>query len=133
MPSREDLVFATCDQLAGYIKEELEEVDTESIRGCLVLLSLIRDPEEGITNYVNLLPEKIRPQFQAAISDEHRIIQLLALAKESLKFILPVFDKVKTENSEALKKEIMLRITNYEYEFKRRNTPPDIAKCRIEL
>ena len=96
-----------------------------------MLLGHIDDPEDTViignpaTQGLNL-PE-------LPISEEARKLRLLAIAKEGLKLILLEADAWKTENSDALKKEIISRTKRYEDCYNRLLNPPKPKECCFKL
>ena len=99
MLDRDDLVFATCYQLVGMIKDDWEDGRPEDVDSALACLSKVDEPE--------------------SIS-EHKPGKIVALqlCADSFKTVLAHSDGWKTTNADMLKKEMISRIKEYEQRIK---------------
>jgi len=131
--NREDIVFATCNQLASLISEDWEN-QTKEVSEALACLRLFDEPGElhigpdFITNPIRMMPLDREPE-------SIRIANLLMTYKSitnNLKVVMKHSDGWETENSDTLKKEIISRISDYEKEINRIITPV-FAEVTVKL
>ena len=125
MIDREDLVFATCYQLAQIISADWENQPAEVV-GAIETLEPIDDPSEPLvgsfgtlSNPVPLEPSEKEPEFYR----NRREYSVLNLAAQEFKTIMKFSDSWETADSETIKKEIIARIKKYEERAKHITTP----------
>jgi hypothetical protein len=131
MINREDLVFATCYQLAELISSDWDD-PPEEVKTAIGNLSDIDEPGESFHNtggagkFLKLTPSEKEPE---SIRKTNRFIEL-KIAISNFKKIIHHSDGWNTSDSDTIKKEIIARINDYDSEAKAIVTPvPDI--CNI--
>ncbi len=132
MINREDLVFATCYQLAQIISSDWEP-QSEEVKMALEALTPIDEPGETLwgtsvngQNPLKLHPYETEPEgFRTTrkVFESKMVIIILSL-------IMKHSDGWETNDSDIIKKEILARIANYEADIKKL-TAPNIATCNI--
>jgi hypothetical protein len=102
---RDDLVFATCHQIGGLIKESWDDaLSHDAVYGGLILLTAVDDPDTNMDN-------------------KALTIAKLELAIRAFKAIISYSDDWKDDEAEMLKKEMLSRIRNYERRSKQLTRP----------
>lgn len=102
---REDLVFATCSQLSGIIKEDWDEAwSNDEVFKALKVLTALDEPDTNIDN-------------KAAT------IVLIKAAIECMKLVLTHADGWTTDVADAVKKELVSRTRQYERRITQLTSP----------
>ena len=130
---REDIVFATCYQLAQLISSEWEDAPGEVIDAINGLTPI--DEPGGIVYGRGPLGSSTNPlQLTSSEKEPESVKKLfeLKIVAALFKIIIKHSDGWKTQNAEILKKEIVSRIKNYEEEANSIFKPLPI-KCNITL
>ena len=105
MDLREDLVFATCHQLAGAIKGDWDDAfKNDEVFRAIKVLEACDEPDTNIDNKM----------LQVA---------LIKLSIESMKVILQHADGWTTEEADIIKKEIVYRVRTYERRITQLTSP----------
>jgi len=113
MLDREDLIFATCHQLAGEIESDWDQDMPVVVQASLVVLHTIDEPE--------------------TVSDNKVVIMAaLHAVAETFKVVMAHSDAWRGPNSGMLKKEIVMRVKDYESRYKELASPV-LGNCSIEL
>lgn len=135
MIDREDLTFATCNQLASIISLDWEENQPEEITGVLKGLAMIDEPGEGpgglLLGLSNLLQLSTLDTEPSCVRKSKTLAEL-KLAIAVLKSVMELSDSWNTKDSDTIKKEVISRISRYEDE-KRTITDPLPFKCNITV
>jgi hypothetical protein len=134
MITREDMRFATCFQLATMIADDWDGWPS-AIKDTFERLSHIDEPDGtfvggGVTG-MQLPMLKAWECEPESITNIKRLLSLSAVTKE-LRTILHHSDGWKTELSDKFKKELNLRIFEYEKQIKQL-TDSEPAVCEIKL
>ena len=120
MISREDLVFATVYQLAEMIREDWEDRSAE-VDFCLQMLRPIDEPDGSFIGAglddMSQLKLKAYETMPESVTTKRRLQSLIGVIK-MFQIVLKYSDGWNTEDSVKLKKELNLRINNYEDEIK---------------
>ena len=122
--NREDLVFATCHQLAQIVSDDWEDRPPE-ITTTIKLLEPVDEPGEPFRG-----PSLVNNPLSLTLSEkepEHyrihmRLMQLTTINK-LFSIILKYSDGWETKNSDVIKREIISRIADYERQSKELTTP----------
>jgi len=135
MITREDMRFATCFQLAQMIAADWDNWPAAVLES-IKRLSYFDDPNEPISGAglngmafgLKLKSYEVEPE---SINNAKRLLILLSVVKD-LRVILGHSDGWQTELSEKFKKELNLRINEYENQTKQITTE-EPARCEIKL
>ena len=135
MVNREDLVFATCYQLAGLISSDWDINQPEEVKDALEALRPLDEPGEiwngppipGLPN-IKLLPTEIEPE---SIWRVRKLFEL-QIAANIFRIVMKHSDGWNTPDSDTIKKEIIARISDYDTEAKA-IIEPVLATCNITL
>lgn len=130
---REDLVFATCHQLAQLIGEDWED-PPEPVSLAIDMIKPIDWPGEvfwGVSptmNPLELTPSEKEPE---AIRKKRRLYESKIIC-QCFKVIMKHADNWETKFSEDLKKEIVSRIDEFSKDIKRSSQPLPFV-CNIKV
>jgi len=134
MIEREDLVFATCYQLAQLISSDWDN-RPEEVTEAIEALTPIDEPGEtlygiplGSSNPMQLTPSEKEPE---SVRKRRRAIELLAVTS-IFRAIMKHSDSWNTTDSDIIKLEITARISDYDREYKAITTPVAFT-CNIVL
>lgn len=133
MIDREDLVFATCYQLAQIISMDWEDQPME-VTKAIAGLEPIDEPGSirfGIPLMFNPLNLTLSEKEPDSIYRTNRFVDLKT-ATDNFKKIMEHSDGWQTEDSETIKKEIISRITTYEKDAEKILTPMSVS-CHVKL
>lgn len=126
MIDREDLTFATCNQLAQIISSDWDQTQPEEIKAAVEALAPLDEPGEvfcgvsiNTTAPIKLTPSETEPE---SIRNSRRIIEL-KIAINIFKVIMQHSDAWETPDSDTIKKEVIARISTYEDAIKTLLTP----------
>jgi hypothetical protein len=125
MIDREDLVFATCYQLAEIISSDWE-TQPEEVSKAIELLKPMDEPGEpyyggpldGVCP-IRLTASETEPEV---FRKSRKLIELKVVIS-LFKIIMKYSDGWQTEDSDTIQKEIVSRIVNYESQYKSLTTP----------
>ena len=132
MINREDLVFATCYQLAQLISEDWE-IPPSEVTLAINALKPVDEPGEvfwgspPVVNPLSLAGSETEPK---TYRDSYVLIQL-KLASQLFRIIMEHSDGWQTQDSDTIKKEIVSRIANYESQIKDITAPVSNESCVI--
>lgn len=134
MIDREDLVFATCYQLAELISTDWDNQPVE-IKQALAALEPTDEPGETLfgvplsgTNPLQLTLSEKEPE---SIQRRRKLVELTAVAN-IFKVIMKHSDEWVTKDSDTIKLEVAARIANYERDVKTLTTPVPFT-CHITV
>ena len=134
MINREDIVFATCNQLSQLISDDWGDPPSE-IKLALEGLRAFDEPGRGYqgielfsSNTLNMMPSEKEPEYLI----KGRRLYMLRLAITLLSIVMTNSDGWQTNDSDILKRELTSRIANYEEQSKSIVTPIPF-KCNITV
>ena len=134
MIDREEISFATCYQLAQLISSDWEN-PPEEVKYAIDALTPLDEPGEvfyGVpisgSNPLHLTPSEKEPE---SIRRNRKVVEL-KIVVNILKLIMKQSDGWETPDSDVIKKEVLSRISNYEYELKNILTPLPFT-CNIVI
>ena len=134
MITREDMRFATCHQLAAMIVDDWDNWPSAVIDAS-VRLSCVNEPDGSFVGTgLNGLPSiklEAGESEPKSIQTAKRLFALNAVSHD-LRLILKHSDGWHTELSDKFKKELTLRVKEYEDDIKR-ITDPVVTGCEIKL
>lgn len=126
MIDREEITFATCNQLAQLISSDWDQNQPEEVKAALEALSPLDEPGEifyGVpingVNPLRLTPSEKEPE---SIRNSRKLIEL-KIVINIFKLIMKHSDAWETPDSDTIKKEVIARISNYEDDVKKLTTP----------
>ena len=134
MLKREDLVFATCYQLAQLTSDDWDDPPSE-VSEAIRAVSPIDEPGEIsfrralIANPLSLTGSETEPYNYRVTC---KLLDL-KLVSGLFKIIMKYSDGWETKNSDIIKKEIVSRISDYEKQIKEIVTPvPDVCYISVQ-